>query len=259
MAKGPHRLNHSFVGKIWGTTELEPWFPNSKEKVGEAWFPADDILFKFLYTTERLSVQVHPGKTEMWYVLRAEPDSRIALGFREPFPKERLREVSLSGEIEHLLDWVPVSAGDAILARTGTVHALGSGLVVAEIQQNAPVTYRLYDYGRPRELHLDEGVAVANCDPHPGKAKPVSLPDGGQRLVACEYFVTDLYHWDKPVTYESPSERYHLLVILDGRGTIAGESFAPGHVWRVPSGSDPFPIEPATPSRILRSYPPNAS
>jgi len=256
MSPVPHRLEPLFVEKIWGTTQLEPWFPNSQGKVGEVWFPADRILFKFLYATERLSVQVHPAKTEMWYVLRAEPDARIALGFREPFPKERLREVAVSGEIEHLLDWGPVSAGDAILVRTGTVHALSAGLVMAEIQQNAPVTYRLYDYGRPRKLQLDQAVEVAHCEPHPGKESPVALPEGGQRLVACEYFVTDLFRWDRPLRYRPPTADYHLLVFLEGSGTIAGERFRPGHVWRVPAGSESFSLAPDQPARVLLSYPP---
>lgn len=253
----PVRLDPKFVETVWGTTELGPWFPDSANKVGEVWFPAGELLYKFLFSTERLSVQVHPAKTEMWYVLRAVQGARVALGFREPFPKERLREVSLSGEIEKLLDWKPVSKGDTFLVPTGTVHALTAGLVVAEVQQNAPVTYRLYDYGRPRELHLDEAIEVANCELHPGRATPVTLPGGGLRLATCEFFTTELYEWSSAHDYEPLPESHQLLIFLEGSGTIAGRHFAPGHVWLSPAGGAGFTVAPEGQVKLLRTYAPS--
>ena len=114
---------------------------------------------KLLFTSERLSVQVHPddgedgprGKTEMWHILEAEPGAAIALGFREPITRERLREATRTGEIERLLNWMPVKAGETYFTPAHTVHAIGAGIVLCEIQQNSDVTYRLWDYGRPRE------------------------------------------------------------------------------------------------------------
>ncbi len=154
---------------MWGATDLVPWYPASDKKIGEVWFEADlPLLVKFVFTSERLSVQVHPnddfaaahensrGKTEMWYVMRADPGARIAIGFRESISRERLREAAVSGEIEQLLNWLEVQAGDAFFIPAGTVHAIGGGLALCEIQQHSDVTYRLYDYGRPRELHLDK-------------------------------------------------------------------------------------------------------
>ena len=255
MSAGPVRLEPSFVEKVWGTTELEPWFPNSNRKIGEVWFPAEEILVKFIYTTERLSVQVHPpGKTEMWYVLRAEPGARIALGFRRAFSKERLREAALSGEIEEFLEWFPISAGDTFFTPPGAVHAIGAGIVICEIQQNYPVTYRLYDYGRPRELHLDKALEVTHCEPHPGKSQPVDLGGGAKRLVACDYFVTDLLEFREPAAYRPDPEAYHLLVVIEGEGSLAGERFRAGELWRVPPGAAPFPIEPDRPAKLLRTY-----
>lgn len=258
MSDLPVQLEPFLVEKVWGSKKLSPWFADSDQNIGEVWFPAEDILVKFLFTTEKLSVQVHPpGKTEMWHILRAEPDATIAVGFLEPVSKEEVRRASLSGEIEQMLDWVPVSAGDTILNPVGTVHALGAGLVLCEIQQNYPVTYRLYDYGRPRELHLEQALEVALCEPHPGKSAPVDLPGGGRRLVACSYFVADEFTYEEPVQYQPASDRYHLLIMLEGTGMIAGMPFKAGQLWRVPAGGAEFTIQPEEPMRLLRTYVPS--
>ncbi len=171
------RLTPSFREKVWGATRLGPWFPDSDRKIGEVWFEgpfgndADlPLLVKFIFTTEKLSVQVHPedeyaglhhqsrGKTEMWHILAAEPGAQIAAGFRESITPEQFREAALSGAIEQELQWFDARPGDTFFIPAGTVHAIGPGLALCEIQQNSDVTYRLYDYGRPRELHLAHGV-----------------------------------------------------------------------------------------------------
>lgn len=254
MIAGPVRLEPAFHEKIWGSTALEPWFHSRGEKTGEAWFPAEEILVKFIFTTDRLSIQVHPpGKTEMWHILRAEPSARIALGLRRSMTSDQLREAALSGAIEDELTWVPVRPGESYLLTPGTVHTIGGGIVLCEIQQNYPVTYRLYDYGRPRELQLDKAVAVARCEPHPGKAPPVALPDGGRRLVACDYFITDAFRYTEPATYRPDPDRYHLLIIIEGKGAIAGEPFTAGQLWRIPAAGAPFAIDPDGPVRMLRT------
>jgi len=254
MSLRPSRLEPSFVEKVWGSRRLEPWFRDSERKIGEVWFPAEEILVKFLFTTDRLSVQVHPpGKTEMWYILRAEPGAAIALGLKEPVSKERLRQAALSGEIEQMLAWVPVAPGDVMLNRPGTVHALGAGLVLCEIQQNYPVTYRLYDYGRPRRLHLEEAIAVAQTEPHPGKSTPIELGDGITRLIECEFFVTDRLRLAAPRLYQPDPTRYHLLIVTEGSGTLAGEPAAPGELWRVPASCEPFEVRPADSLELVRT------
>src|ERR1051325_3657019 len=110
------RLTPRQVPKVWGSTCLRPWFPDAGEKIGEVWFESTTklpLLVKFLFTTEPLSVQVHPeGKTEMWHILAAEPGAKIAAGFRETISEDRLRASALSGEIENLLQWHDARPGD---------------------------------------------------------------------------------------------------------------------------------------------------
>jgi mannose-6-phosphate isomerase len=265
-------LTPSFRGRVWGTTRLSPWFPDAPEKIGEVWFSGPGaplpILIKFIFTAEKLSVQVHPdddyarehhdspGKTEMWYVLRADPGATIGVGLREPISKERLREASLSGEIEDLMIWHPASAGDAFFIPAGTIHALGAGLVVCEIQQHSDVTYRLHDYGRPRELHLDHGIEVAAPEPHEGKEEPRPLAEGIWRLAECEYFVTDLLEKSEPFDQPLDRERDLFLIFLEGGGRIGSHACKAGTVWMLPRGEGSLRIEPDAPCRLIRTYAP---
>src|SRR5947208_2603901 len=197
------RLTPSLRERVWGRTHLAPWCPDSDRPIGEAWFLSDrdlPLLAKLIFTSERLSVQVHPddgedgprGKTEMWHILDAEPGATIALGFREPITRERLRESARTGEIETLLNWMPVKAGETYFTPAHTVHAIGAGIVLCEIQQNSDITYRLWDYGRPRELHVDKAVPIAGLGVHPGALRPVETGTGVKELVRCSHFVTEL-------------------------------------------------------------------
>ncbi len=239
----PIRLKETFHEKVWGSTALEPWFPKSQTKIGEVWFTAErtlPVLVKFLFTSEKLSVQVHPdgpqGKTEMWYILRAEPGARIALGFREPVSRERLREAAHTGEIEKLLHWFPVSAGETYFTPARTVHAISGGIALCEIQQYSDVTYRLYDYGRPRELHLDQGVAISDLGDHAGASNAVELSVGRKLLVNCEYFETELLEITAP-KQSIEIEGSALLIFVNGTGRLAGEAFQMGEVWLLPRGT----------------------
>ena len=150
------RLTPSLRERVWGRTHLAPWYPHLATPIGEAWFlsPCElPLLVKWIFTSEKLSVQVHPddgesesrGKTEMWHILEAEPGAAIAMGFREPLTRERLWEATHTGEVEHLLHWAPVKAGETYFIPAHTVHAIGAGIVLCEIQQNSDVTYRLWD------------------------------------------------------------------------------------------------------------------
>ncbi len=256
----PVRLPTRFLEKVWGATDLLPWYLNSdKKKIGEVWFEADlPLLVKFVFTSEALSVQVHPndefaaahensrGKTEMWYILRADPGARLAIGFREAISAERLREAALSGEIEQLLHWIEVEAGDAFLVPAGTVHAIGAGLAICEIQQYSDITYRLYDYGRPRELHLDKGVQVALTAAN--DTQSVMLP------IDCQYFHTELAMTASPLLYKPEPGRFHLLMFVSGMGKIAGQPLREGEAWLIPAGCAPFSIEPEGPVKFLRTW-----
>ena len=232
----PRRLNPDFREKIWGATKLSPWFPDSGSKIGEVWFDAGlPLLVKFIFTSEKLSVQVHPdddyalrhhgsrGKTEMWHILAAEPGARIAAGFRKPLTRQELREAARTGAIEQLLEWHEARPGDTFFIPAGTVHAIGAGLALLEIQQNSDVTYRLYDYGRPRELHLDPACQVSRLGPHPARRDPAS-----EILVACPHFVARRFEVQGGlnVSWRPPG----FVIAVSGEGEIGGNSIKTGEV-----------------------------
>ncbi|MBL8179366.1 MAG: class I mannose-6-phosphate isomerase [Bryobacterales bacterium] len=248
------RVAPSFQEKIWGSTGLAPWFPEPETKIGEVWFDSPHLpLIKFLFTTERLSVQVHPwdefarehegsnGKTEMWHILRAAPGAKVAAGFREPATPEAVRDAALSGTIEAMLNWVQVRPGDSIFIPAGTVHAIGAGLSLCEIQQHSDVTYRIYDYGRARELHLDKGIAVANLGTCPARA---ALP------VRCPYFHTEKLEVRGELQKDA-SEKITGLIVLQGEGLINGEPFLAGEVYELPAGES---LSIRGNGTILRTY-----
>lgn len=259
----PRRVKGEPLEKVWGTADTEPWYPRAATKTGEVWFTDDAeprLLLKFLFTSASLSVQVHPGdtpeepgKTEMWHVLRAEPGARLALGFREPLTEQQAREAALSGEIEHLLAWHQARPGETYLVPAGTVHAIGAGLVLCEIQQHSDVTYRLYDYGRPRELHLDAGLAVAHLGGHPGASREVALGGGRTLLAECRYFRTESLAVEGEMRYR-PGPQAEFLMWVEGKGTVEGEEAAAGDVWIVPTGTGEIRL--AGRARVLRSFVP---
>lgn len=177
------KLERHYVEKPWGRTELPAMFdaPAGK-RIGEVWFSTSGdkpLLVKYLFTSERLSIQVHPddeqaharglprGKSECWYILDAEPGAILGLGLKREMPKDELLSAALDGSIEELIDWRSVHPGDFFMVPPGTIHAIGGGISLLEFQQNSDITYRLYDYGRPRELHLDDAIAVARREPYP--------------------------------------------------------------------------------------------
>lgn len=258
------KLTPEIREKVWGTQLTEPWIANPQGlKIGEIWFSAPDsfpILVKFLFTSERMSIQVHPpdtyaqkhggtrGKTEMWHVLRADPGATVALGLREAVSAERVREAAENGEIAGLLDWAPARAGDTFFIPAGTIHAIGGGLVLCEIQQHSDLTYRLYDYQRTpkRPLHLDHALAVASLEPcachRPGD------------VVECEYFRSER------LGVEGKVDRLHsgatvLYAAISGEGVIGGEPFHAGEAWLATPDTPPFTIESASAAFVLVTHP----
>ena len=220
------RLKPRFLEKIWGSEKLEPWFVSPGGRVGEVWFEGEKpspLLIKFIFTSQDLSIQVHPeGKTEMWHILAAEPGARIAAGFREPVSEPQLRAAAQSGEIMNLLEWHAAAPGDTFFIPAGTVHAIGAGLVLCEIQQNCDITYRLYDYGRRRELHLDQGLAVSRLGRHAARQPS---PE-----VSCAFFHTRLVRGSGRVS--------GIAVAIQGSGEIGGEPVRAGEVWRVKDATE---------------------
>lgn len=232
MGRGIERLTPRFLEKVWGSTQLAPLFPNRGEKIGEVWLESDHslpLLLKFIFTTEKLSVQVHPddeyagrhhnskGKTEMWHVVAAQPGAQVAAGFTGCITLSELREASKSGAIEQLLQWYDARPGDTFFLPAGTVHAIGGGLVMCEIQQQSDITYRLYDYGRDRELHLEHGLAVSHREPYDPRAE---ASEG--LLVACDYFTTSLTKVRGSA--ELPANVGQFVVVTRGSGSVGGKA-----------------------------------
>ncbi len=241
------KLEMHRVEKPWGRHSLGFGFadqPADADPVGEIWYkaPGDDtpdLLVKYLFTSEKLSVQVHPddaqararglprGKDECWTLLAAEPDSTIALGTLEPMTAEQLRDAALDGSIEQKLDWKPVKPGDFFYARSGTVHAIGAGITLIEIQQNSETTYRLYDYGRPRELHLEDGVAVSDARPFVAPPAPGKIAEDRSILVDGPKFV--LERWTGGTrTVTVPAGVKGWFVPVTGSGSADGTPWAAG-------------------------------
>jgi mannose-6-phosphate isomerase len=224
-------LSKHIVEKPWGRTDIPAAFGDfAGRQVGEIWYETPDgaplpLLVKWLFTSEKLSIQVHPndmqaqergmpsGKEECWYIIDAEPGAVLGMGTIRPLSPDELRATSLSGEIEALMDWKPVKAGDYFYIPAGTVHAIGAGITLVEVQQYADITYRLYDYGRPRELHLDDGVAVSKpvpySDPRSGHAEQ------SQQLVDGPYFRLWLIT-DEAAFAALPMDTHRWVVPLSG-------------------------------------------
>jgi mannose-6-phosphate isomerase len=261
----PIQLTPSPREKVWGRTRLSPWFPDAELPIGEVWYLAEHelpLLVKLLFTSERLSVQVHPddgedgprGKTEMWHILEAEPGASIALGFCEPITRQRLLESTRTGEIEQLLRWIPVQAGETYFTPAHTVHAIGGGIVLCEIQQNSDVTYRLWDYGRPRELHVSQAAAVSDLGVHPGATHPLALGAGRELLVRSKHFVTEAVRLAAGQEHQPSAEPCQLWICLQGHGSIGDQAIRPGEVWLLPATGAQPSVKAETGMRFLRTH-----
>ena len=243
------RLDTKYVEKPWGRDSLPALFPDGGDRrIGEVWFdgPAGQhpaVLVKYIFTSERLSIQVHPndeqgrarglpgGKSECWLILDAEPGATLGMGTHDRLDHDKLRAASLDGEIEKLMDWKPVKAGDFFYIPAGTIHAIGAGVTLVEVQQNVDVTYRLYDYGRPRELHLDDGVAVSKPEPY---ARPAVSIEGKAEAKLLDHdeapFALKLVS-ETGTTSIGKAGQPGWFIPLDGSGTIDGMDWSKGECW----------------------------
>lgn len=230
-------LNGEFAGK----TLQEYVEENGKEVLGKNCEKFDNfpILIKFIDAKDNLSIQVHPdnayalreegqyGKTEMWYVVDAEPSAFLYYGFSRTVSKEEFAERIRSHTLLEVLNQVPVKKGDVFFIEAGTIHAIGKGILIAEIQQNSDVTYRVYDYGRvgadhkPRELHIEQAVAVTNTAPVTEKK------EFGSHLGVCEYFTVDKLDIQKEYCKRMTTDSFCSLLVLEGEGSLfSGEETA---------------------------------
>ena len=232
------------VRKPWGSADLKPWsaIDESGAAIGELWFERADpdattpsLLLKLLFTTQPLSIQVHPddalaqsrglpnGKTEAWYVLAAAPGARIALGLKRALTPAQLRSAIADGSISQLVQWRPVAKDDVVFVPAGTIHAIGAGLVLAEIQQRSDTTFRLFDYGRARELHIDDAVAAAHARPAGPQPVAKRLSDERTLLAVNPYFVLERIDLLPGTTCALRAERESWLLVLDGRADVRAQ------------------------------------
>lgn len=243
-------------------------FPQYLEKIGkEAWgwkckpFERFPLLVKLIDATKSLSVQVHPddeyamsvegeyGKNEMWYIMEAKPGACLWCGFNRPITKAEIRERVQNGTLMEVLNRVPVQKGDTMMIPAGTVHAIGEGLVICEVQQSSNVTYRLYDYGRRdkngalRTLHIEKALNVLNLSPglpEKGSAEP---ENGGEILCQCKYFTVERLHTKQnALQLAGQDSSFTALVFLQGQGTLqAGEDtpqpYRAGDTFFLPAGN----------------------
>lgn len=230
------------VPKPWGVTDLRPWRDTRIESgsIGEIWYELPEnaateasLQLKLLFTSQPLSIQVHPdeayarkvglphGKTEAWYVLSATADAEVALGLKDPLDEQQLRQAITDGTIASLTDRRHVFAGDAMFVPAGTIHAIGAGLVIAEIQQRGGATFRMFDHGRRRELHIEDAIAVANSGPADFQVVPSKLSEERSVLVSSAFFVLERIDLPPHSRWRLEAERETWLLFLRGE-TLAG-------------------------------------
>ncbi len=224
------------------------------------------LLVKIIDANDNLSVQVHPndqqaavlekndpGKTEMWYVLAAKPGARLIYGFNRDLTKEEFETAIKESKLEDVMNYVDVKEGDTFLMRSGTLHAIGAGILVAEIQQNSDTTYRVYDYnrrdaqGNPRQLHVEKALQVTNLKSSVGNER-IDIHDG----VKCEYFTTLLMEVDGSVTQEVDPNRFEMLICTKGEGEVNGISFRPGDSFVIPAKIGSYTVKGNC--SLLRSF-----
>ena len=239
------------VRKPWGVTDLRPWsdIEVSGGAVGELWFhrqdqtaPVSALLLKLLFTSELLSIQVHPddafarsiglpnGKTEAWYILSALPDARVAVGLKRRLSPDELRASIKNGSIADLVQWRRAIEGDVVFVPAGTIHAIGAGIVLAEIQQRSDATFRLFDYGRQRELHEDNAVAVSDAGPVQVQSSSRRLSTERMLLTANPHFVLERIDLLANTSWALNTDRETWFLVLDGHAAIGLAAASVGEV-----------------------------
>lgn len=235
--------SEKLIGEVWLTDEqceiegsvltlgqLAAWFPEDFCSANEIAFP---LLIKLLFPREKLSVQVHPddayaqarlgqphGKTECWYVVSAEPGAEVAVGLRTPMSAADVQRAIAEGTLEAHLRMIPVQAGDMVFVDAGTVHAIGGGVILLETQQYSDVTYRLWDYGRPRELHVEEGLSVLKASTRAGLVRPSSM-GAFDRLLSCPYFIVDRFRLEPGRQIElDDTAHLQIFIALSANATL---------------------------------------
>ncbi|BAV65848.1 hypothetical protein SCLO_1028080 [Sphingobium cloacae] len=250
-----HQLLPRPVTKPWGRDCIPGWLGNLRDgRVGEVIFegaPADHqaLLIKYILTSERLSIQVHPddaaarraghahGKDEAWFILDCKPGATIGLGFPETVTQADVRAAVAGEALEELIDWRPVSPGDFYMVPAGTVHAIGADILLVEIQRNADITYRLYDYGRDRPLHVEEALACARLERY-GLPVPRVAAEENRELLEAQDAPFGLRHMafraGERITLNGTGAFWFLP--LEGTGDLSGTPWKSGECWILEAG-----------------------
>jgi len=276
-----------FVGKTLGQAwpEMPPeWTGTEARRAPNARGPFP-LLVKFIFAEDQLSVQVHPddayasrheaaaggcGKTEMWYVLGARPGAEVLAGLKPDVTREKFERAIADGAAAECLEHIPVRAGDAIFIPAGTVHTIGQGLVLCEIQQHSDLTYRVFDYNRrdarglPRALHIEKALEVIRFGKQfGGRIEPARAVRGGiteTYLAACPYFAAEKWEFAGKVSAASSREHFDLLIFLEGAGAIESRSgssaYAPAQVWMVPAALGEYHLVTGARTSLLHAYVP---
>jgi len=325
MNPEPFRIEATFSPRLWGARSLAPLYPdkaNLSEPIGEAWLsdvncriatgsfagisladawremppecrgtkfgqPGDfPLLAKFIFPTDKLSIQVHPddayatkyeqaaggrGKTEMWHIVSAKPDASLLLGLKPGTTKDAFLAALENHTLENLFQRHLVKPGDTFFVPARMQHTIGANMVVFEAQEYSDLTYRVYDYGRvdpsgrPRELHIEKALAVTDFNGGIIEKVP-RLPLPTQRgtralLAACTYFATERAEYAGLCDCSTNKACFELLVVLNGSGQLrwtGGEAnYRPGDCWFIPANLDVFVIQPLHESSIIRTYVPD--
>jgi mannose-6-phosphate isomerase len=267
------------IGEVWSEMPAE-WAGTSISRDGD--FP---LLVKFIFSEDKLSVQVHPddkfageheklaggrGKTEMWYVVRAHAGAQVLVGLKTEVTCKEFQAAISSGAAEECLTQILLCAGDAVFVPAGTVHTIGPGLLLCEIQQHSDLTYRVYDYNRRnaqgnlRPLHIEKAFQVMHFGEQTGgKIDPVQVSRGAVKetyFAACPYFATEKWESSDRIDAATSAAHFDLLVFLEGHGKIwCGRdsiSYRPTQVWMLPAALGEYRIEPDSHTSLLRTYVP---
>jgi mannose-6-phosphate isomerase len=258
------------TGPLKGKTLDEAAAQLGQELLGSLPGPHFPLLVKILFPQDKLSVQVHPdddhaarlggsaqAKTECWYMLQTEPGATVALGLKPGTTVAGVSEAIAAGTLEDLLEHVPVTAGEMVYVSAGTMHAIGPGVVILEIQQNSDTTYRLYDYGRPRELHLERGLEVLKTETDAGKITPQTIA-GGTQLIAVPHFIVERYS----LIYGERRFTAHAgecLIPLSGNGLVESSKgdvqLLPGEAVVVPASVGEYSVQGT--AELVRCYVPS--
>ena len=283
----PFRLAPYFRTRPWGFNDLAPWYDykTDGEPIGEVWLHSSalmgaalngqdfPLLIKVLFPKDKLSVQVHPddalaqsygeprGKTECWYTLDAQPGAEVALGIRPGVTVEQVKAAVHDATLESLLAMVPVQKGDLVFVAAGTVHALLPGVVMLETQQTSDLTYRMYDYGSSRELHLEKAFAAMHLVTSAGIVPPRAV-DGHSVLIDERYFRIEKWPMraGAGAALVAPAPVVQMLFVMQGNLRISGDGFEPFTVERnqlavIPSSSPRWTLAGDEATEIIRILP----